>query len=83
MTRPKHELEVLAAVGELVVSQLKGHDEVARAIFAALAPQFEHREYPYLKTLTHIVLQHVQEADESKEAIIARLSGNHGPSIER
>jgi len=49
------ELEVLAAVGELLVSKLKGRDDLAYAIFDALLPQFRDR-YPYHKILAHILL---------------------------
>lgn len=44
MSKPKEysavEQEILAAVGELLVSQLAGRDELARGVFEALAPQF-------------------------------------------
>ncbi|MCL4469920.1 MAG: hypothetical protein M1547_02015 [Gammaproteobacteria bacterium] len=54
------EQEVLAAVGELLVSQLAGRDELARAIFGALVPRFMGR-YPHHKILTHIVLGQIEE----------------------
>jgi hypothetical protein len=72
------ELEVLAAVGKLLISKLDGRDDLARAIFDALIPQFEDR-YPYHKILTHIVLGQVPERDETKEEIIARLQGKSMP----
>jgi hypothetical protein len=49
------ELEVLAAVGELLVSKLKGRDDLAYAIFDALLAQFQGR-YPHHKILTDILL---------------------------
>jgi len=74
MSKPKEysavEQEVLAAVGELLVSQLAGRDELARAIFEALVPQFMNR-YPHHKILTHIVLGQVKE--ETDEEFEARL----------
>lgn len=69
------ELEVLAAVGKLLISKLHGRDDLARAIFDALIPQFEDR-YPHHKILTEIVLGQVEEKDESKEDIIARMQGS-------
>lgn len=72
------ELEVLAAVGKLLISKLDGRDDLARAIFDALIPQFEDR-YPYHKILTEIVLGQVEEKDESKEEIIARMQGHGRP----
>ena len=72
------ELEVLAAVGKLLISKLKGRDELGHAIFDALIPQFFDR-YPYHKILTHIVLGQVPERDETKEEIIARLKGKSKP----
>jgi hypothetical protein len=59
------EEEILAAIGELIVSQLKGHDELAHALFETLAPQFV-GYYPHHKTLAHLLLQYVEE--ESMEA---------------
>lgn len=62
------EEEILAAVGKLVIDKLKGHDEVAYAIFDELCPLFENKRFPYHKVLTHTVLQHVSESEESMEA---------------
>lgn len=64
------ELIILAAVGELVISKLKGHDDVAYAIFNELVPRYVGR-YPHHKILTHLVLQHVHE--ETPEELEARL----------
>ena len=70
------ELEVFAAVGELLVSKLHGRDDLAYAIFEALLPQFQDR-YPYHKILTHIVLGMAK--DETEEKIIARVEGRLYP----
>lgn len=72
------ELEVLAEVGKLLISKLDGRDDLARAIFNTLIPQFQDR-YPYHKLLSHLVLAHVEEKDESREDVIARMQG-HGSS---
>lgn len=60
------EQEILAAVGELVIDKLKNHDEAAYVIFDELSPRFQDKRYPYLKVLTHTVLQYVSE--DSMEA---------------
>jgi len=62
------EEEILAAVGKLVIDKLKGHDEVAYAIFDELCPLFQNMRFPYHKVLTHTVLQHVSESEDSMEA---------------
>jgi len=67
-----YEVEIFAAVGKLIVSNLQGHDDLAHAIFDALVPEFENR-YPRHKILTELVLQYVPERDETKEETIARL----------
>lgn len=61
-----YEKEILAAVGALLIDKLKGHDEAAYAVFDELSPNFVNKPYPYLKVLTHTVLQHVLE--ESRDA---------------
>lgn len=71
------EQEVLAAVGKLLISQLEGRDDLARAIFDTLTPQFS--RYPYLKILTHTVLGQIPERDETKEELIARIWGRDKP----
>jgi len=73
-----YEVEIFAAVGKLIVSNLQGHDDLARAIFDALVPEFENR-YPRHKILAELVLRHVPERDETKEEIIARLQGRGKP----
>ncbi len=73
------EQEILAAVGDLLISQLAGRDELARAIFEALSPQFMDR-YPHHKILTHVVLGQIKE--ESGEDLEARLKGRiHLPNL--
>lgn len=43
MNRDQYELNVLAAVGKLLISELKSLDELSNAIFDAPAPQFGRR----------------------------------------
>jgi hypothetical protein len=84
MKEPKeysaYEQEILAAVGELLISKLEGHDDIARAIFKELVPQFIDR-YPYHKILTHLVLQHVKE--ETQEELEARIRSRMHPKALR
>lgn len=65
------EQEILVAVGELFVAQLKGRDELAHAVFKTLVPQFINR-YPQHKILTHIVLGQIKE--ETDEELKVRLN---------
>jgi hypothetical protein len=56
----KIEQEILAAVGELIISKLDGRDDIAYAIFDTLVSQYG-GYFPHHKVLTHLVLQHVEE----------------------
>ncbi|MDP1872052.1 MAG: hypothetical protein Q8K61_10565 [Gallionella sp.] len=84
MKEPKeylvYEQEILAAVGELLVSKLEGHDDLARVIFDELAPKFLNR-YPYHKILTHIIFQHTKE--ETPEEMEIRLRSRMHPEALR
>ncbi len=75
------ELEILASVGALIIAKLKGHDDVARKIFDELAPDFVNQKYPYLKVLTHTVLQHTHQ--ETPEELDARLRAGIQPETLR
>lgn len=68
------ELEILAAVGKLLISKLEGHDDVAQSIFDSLLPQFENR-YPHHKLLTHILLEHIDKENKCAEGDFKNLPG--------
>jgi transcriptional regulator NrdR family protein len=64
----KVEQEILAAVGELIISKLKDRDDIAYAIFDTLVPQYN-GYFPHHKVLNDLVMKYVKD---NSEASIAR-----------
>lgn len=67
------EYEIYAVIGEWLVSQLRGHDDAARAIFDAIVPLYTSSLKP--NPVTHAPLSACAPVIQSKDHIAVMEAG--------